>query len=355
MADEKIIIQLAIPERKYAKVYHDFLDNSFLTTEEQMIFIVLKAYVNFREDSGEVYPSMKTICKRAKMSEKRARKNINALIKKGIVKKVQRGLTKTNLYTLSDYSTMWACDNVKDVEAIADNQGMKPLTPAEHIAELERMGYTVQIKEKGLESTEPTKVTVEPSTKQLNQFNISDNITNSAESQYLERYTLDQIKQLFDYDKILIDHVNWQQDIDSVMNILYTTMNTTRATIRIAREDKPAMVVLGKLMKLDKETIIYAIEKFSEQTERIKNPTAYLLTILYNAPEQYYLDKKNQERNQMSKEDHSQEEKKAENKNKESKNSFANFNQRTYDYEELEKELLNQAAKQNLSHKKIDS
>ena len=135
MANEKIIVQLASPERKYAKVYHEFLDNSFLTTEEQMIFIVLKSYVDFKKDSGEVYPSMETICKRAKMSEKRARKNINALIKKGIVKKAQRGLTKTNLYTLSDYATMWVCDNVEDVAAVADNQGVKPLTPAEHIAE----------------------------------------------------------------------------------------------------------------------------------------------------------------------------------------------------------------------------
>ena len=86
MADEKIIVQLDSPERKYVKVYHDFLDNSFLTTEEQMIFIVLKSYVDFKEDSGEAYPSMETICKRTKMSEKRARKNINALIKKGIIK-----------------------------------------------------------------------------------------------------------------------------------------------------------------------------------------------------------------------------------------------------------------------------
>lgn len=286
MVDEKIIIQLASLERKYVKVYHDFLDNSFLTTEEQMIFIVLKSYVDFKGDSGKAYPSMETICKRAKMSKKRARKNINALIEKGIVKKVQRGLTKTNLYMLSDYVTMWACDNVEDVAAIADNQGVKPLTPAEHIAELERMGYTVQIKEKGLDN-EPTKAHYQaPQSNNFNQFDIT---TNSGESQ-LERYTTDQIKQLFDYDIMIQDNPYQQQDIDSVMNILYTTMNTTKATIRISGEDKPSMIVIGKLMKLHKESIMYALEKFSEQTERIKNPTSYMLTLLYNAPEQYILD-----------------------------------------------------------------
>ena len=45
----------------------------------------------------------------------------------------------------------------------------------------------------------------------------------------------------------------------------------------------------------------------------------------------------------MAKENHSQEEKKTSSENKDSKNSFANFKQRTYDYEELERNLLNQA------------
>lgn len=289
MANEKIIVQLASPERKYAKVYHDFLDNSFLTTEEQMIFIVLKSYVDFKKDSGEVYPSMETICKRAKMSEKRARKNINALIKKGIVKKAQRGLTKTNLYTLSDYATMWVCDNVEDVAAVADNQGVKPLTPAEHIAELERMGYTVQIKEKGLETTAPTKVTADSST-QLNNFNQFDTTTNSGESQDLERYTLDQIKQLFDYDIMIADHSERKTDIDIVFTILYDALNWAKPTIRVDGQDKPSMVVISKLMKLEQSDLWYTIEKYHEQQERIKNVNAYLLTILYHAKEQSYLD-----------------------------------------------------------------
>jgi hypothetical protein len=299
MADNKIIVQLASPERKYVKVYHDFLDNSFLSVEEQMIFIALKSYIDFREDSGEAFPSVDTLCRRAKMSKPRTIKAINNLIKKGIVKKVQRGLTKTNLYTLSDYPTMWACDNVEDVKAIADNQGVKPLTPAEHIAELERMGYTVQIKEKGLETTAPTKVTADSST-QLNNFNQFDTTTNSGESQDLKRYTLDQIKQLFDYHVMIQDNPYRQQNIDSVMNILYTTMNTTKTTIRIAGEDKPTMVVVGKLMKLSYSEIMYAIEKYQEQTERIKNPTSYMLTLLYNSKEQMNLDITNQVSHDMA-------------------------------------------------------
>ncbi len=286
MADEKIIVQLASPERKYVKVYHDFLDNSFLTTEEQMIFIVLKSYVDFKEDSGEAYPSMETICKRAKMSEKRARKNINALIKKGIAKKVQRGLTKTNLYTLSDYATMWTCDNVEDVAAVADNQGVKPLTPAEHIAELERMGYTVQIKEKGLD-TEPTKAQHQALDNQ--NFSKEQNTTDKSKSQ-AERYTMEDIRALYEYDSLIIQYPDKQTDIDIVFDILYDTLNSTKPTIRIGGEGKPTMVVIGKLMKLQPDDLVYSIDKYHEQTERIKNVKAYLLTVLYGSREQQHLD-----------------------------------------------------------------
>lgn len=286
MADEKIIVQLASPERKYVKVYHDFLDNSFLTTEEQMIFIVLKSYVDFKEDSGEAYPSMETICKRAKMSEKRARKNINTLIKKGIAKKVQRGLTKTNLYTLSDYATMWTCDNVEDVAAVADNQGVKPLTPAEHIAELERMGYTVQIKEKGLD-TEPTKAQHQALDNQ--NFSKEQNTTDKPKSQ-AERYTMEDIRALYEYDSLIIQYPDKQTDIDIVFDILYDTLNSTKPTIRIGGEDKPTMVVISKLMKLQPDDLIYSIDKYHQQDQRITNVKGYLLTILYGSREQQHLD-----------------------------------------------------------------
>lgn len=91
-----------------------------------------------------------------------------------------------------------------------------------------------------------------------------------------------------------------KQEIDSVMGFLHNAMNTTKPTIRIFSEDRPAMAVIGKLMKLDKDSIMYAIKKFSEQTERITNPTAYMLTILYTAPEQYNLDIQNQVSHNMA-------------------------------------------------------
>ncbi len=337
---EKIIVQLTSPDRKFSRIYHDFLCNSFLSTEEQMIFIVLKSFIDFKEDSGEAFPSMETICKMAKMSEKRARKNIKSLEEKGIIKKIRRGLNKSNIYTIADYPAMWACDNAEDAAAIANNQGIKPLTPAEHIAELERMGYKVEIKEKGLE-TEPSKA--------QNQAPIKKNIaideysTKEDESQGLKRYTINQIKQLFDYDAMLQSRPDQKQDIDAVMGVLHNVMNASEQTICIAGQDKPATAVISKFMKLDKESILYAVKKFSEQTDRIKNPAAYLLTILYAAREQYYLDMKNKTNSEKTGTDHESESQntsvKHKNTAKNNLNDYCSYPQRTYDYEALEKQL----------------
>lgn len=191
---------------------------------------------------------------------------------------------------LSDYVTMWACDNVGDVAAIADNQGVKPLTPAEHIAELERMGYTVQIKEKGLVSG--SDQTTDTSTMNYN-FSESNNTSDLEKSQgkpAMEKFPLHQIQEFFGYEAMAHDFPHLAPDITAAMEILHDTLNTNKTTIRINGEDKPSLVVISKLMRLSKEPIIYAIQKYQEQTDRIKNPMSYMLTLLYNATEQYALD-----------------------------------------------------------------
>lgn len=290
MANNEIIVQLASPERKFVKVYQDFLQSELLTAEEKIVFIALKSFVDFSKDNGgtqgEAYPTMETVCKLSSLSRPRATRTINKLIEKKIVKKIRRGLTKSNIYILSDYATMWTCDNVGDMAKIAENKGIKPLTPAEHITELERMGYIVQIKEKGLDS-EPTKAHYQAPNKQNSSR--EQNTTDKAKSQ-VERYTMQDIKTLYEYDSLIMQYPEKMTDIDIVFDILRDTLNTTKQTIRIGSEDKPQMVVIGKLMKLQPDDLIYSIDKYHEQNKRIRNVKSYLLTILYGSREQQHLD-----------------------------------------------------------------
>lgn len=300
MANDKIIVQLASPERKFVKVYHDFLRSELLTADEKMIFIALKSFIDFSQDAaagthGEVFPTIKTLQSMTGWGNKKVVNTIKELVKKGIVKKVQRGLTKSNIYILSDYATMWACDDIEELKEIAKNQGVKNLTPEEHIEALERMGYKVQIKEKGLVS-EPTK-----EQKQVtNNTDLYKNDDTAEMPKSQEKYTLEQVKVFYDYEVMIADRPTYKTDVDAVIDILYDTLNTTKETIRVQGEDKPATVVISKLMKLYYADIFYAIEKFNEQTERIKNPKAYMLTLLYGAREQSTLDISNQVQHDMA-------------------------------------------------------
>lgn len=283
MENKKIIIQLAKQERYYTRCYHDFIDCKLLTGEEKIIFLVLKRFLNVKTNNGDVYPTIQTIQEMTGWSKKTVVKYIKSLEQKGIVKKTRQGLNKPNIYILSDYPEIWACESIDDMKAIADNESIKPLTPAEHIAELERMGYKVEIKEKKLVSN--AAQSIDTSTYKSN---LNNDTTNEPESQ--ERYSMENIKALYGYDSLIIQYPAKQKDIDIVFDILYESLNSTKQTIRIGREDKPGMVVIGKLMKLQPDDLIYSIDKFHQQTGRIKNVKGYLLTILFNSHEQNHLD-----------------------------------------------------------------
>ena len=287
-------IKSATDQRKFTIVYNDFLESDLLDKHEKLIYIAIKRFAD--NDTLKAFPSLKTLHKITGISIRWIKKSIEHMEQLGVISVEHREDDEkghqSNLYTLYDYAEIWNVGSSEDVAAVADE-----ISEAKLVAELRARGYKVK-KEKEPDKTEPTKVTVEPSTK-LNQFDIVNNTINSEKSQELERYTIDQIRQIFDYDILVNDKPLWQKDIDSVFSILHTALNTTKETIRVGGEDKPTMIVIGKLMKLDYSEIMYCIEKYNEQTERIKNPTAYMLTLLYNAKEQMNLDISNQVQHDM--------------------------------------------------------
>ena len=118
MTDEKIIVQLASPERKFMKLYYDFIKTKLLNGEEKLMFIVLKSFIDFSKDvngvNGESFPTIETIQELTGWGNQKVVKIIKQLVNKGVVKKVQRGLTKSNIYIISDYATMWNCENLEE-------------------------------------------------------------------------------------------------------------------------------------------------------------------------------------------------------------------------------------------------
>lgn len=283
--EEKFIVQTSTPERKFIKVYLDFLNAGLLSGKEQIIFIHLKQYINFANDTGtvrgEVYPTLATLAKNVKMSEKTVRTVLQGLQKKGILEIKQQGMNKPNIYKINDSAGMWKAENAEELRAAVDEIEEKRM-----IDLLTAKGYYIS-KEKGLVSD--SDQTADTSTDKNYAIYKEQNTTDKSKSQ-AERYSMGQIKELFDYAILIADHPEHEADLQVVFDILHEVLNTSKPTVRVSGEDKPQAVVAGKLMKLTHYDIQYSIDKFHEQTGKIKNTRAYLLTILYHAKEQSHLD-----------------------------------------------------------------
>lgn len=294
MAD-KFIVQSAIPERLYVKTYHDFLDSDLLNGKEKLVFILLKRYLNFKDDSGgvagKVYPTLETLSKQAGMTKKTVADIIKKLEKKGIIEVKQQGLNRPNIYSIRDFSGIWKSKTDDEVKAAIDTYE-EEYEDSLMIERLRNKGYRV-VKEKEPDNTEPTKVTVEPSTKN-NHNHYNNNTVNSSKSQELERYSEDDVKALYDYDIMIQDKPLMKNDIDTILFYVKEVLNCTKPTIRVCGENKPTMVVISQFMKLTYSEILYVVDKFKEQTDRVKNQEAYILTLLYKSKEQMNLDITNQ-------------------------------------------------------------
>lgn len=286
MTIDRMEVRSSVPVRKFVRVYKDFLESETLTAEEKLVFIALKSFVEFGRDEDEVYPSMATICKITGMSRPRATRTINSLVSKGIVKKQRRGLTKPNLYTIADYPSMWSAEGVEERRQLLDTE--IPYTSDQLISELVRRGVLTEeaVAEKKIEPQ--SAATDSDPNGRLSIFSTINNITNKNKER--QEYTMKYLQDLFEYDVLVQRQEYGTEDLDSVLDIIYDALNTTKDTIRINGEEKPAAVVRSKLLKLDATDIEYAIEKFRSVTDRIKNPRAYMLTILYGAKEQRNLD-----------------------------------------------------------------
>jgi len=283
---DRMEVRSSVPVRKFVRVYKDFLESETLTAEEKLVFIALKSFVEFGRDEDAIYPSMEKISKISGMSRPRATRAISRLISKGIVKKQRRGLTKPNLYTIADYPSMWSAEGVEERRQLLDTE--IPYTSDQLISELVRRGVLTEeaVAEKKIEPQ--SAATDSDPDGRLSIFSTINNITNKNKER--QEYTMKYLQELFEYDVLVQRQEYGTEELDSVLDIIYDALNTTKDTIRINGEEKPAAVVRSKLLKLDATDIEYAIEKFRSVTDRIKNPRAYMLTILYGAKEQRNLD-----------------------------------------------------------------
>lgn len=343
-------IKSATDQRRFTIVYNDFMDSQLLNKHEKLIYIAIKRFAD--NETFKAFPSIKKLQDVTGISGKSIKESIKHMEQLGVLKKENRQDPKrghiSNLYTLYDYAEMWQDSSEEGNTSAADD-----IKAEKTISQLISSGYTNEIvtqlaklgciddiisqltelkndadnkePENNNESTESTELTEnniksieenierrkekEPenlhtdqsskgsgskSNKENNQFVNNHNTSDCKESQASERYSLDEIKEYYDYNALVEQEPDEQDMIDSVFSILYTVLNTGETMLRVNRHDIPAMAVVSKLRKLTHQELLYCIEKYNAQTDKIDNPISYMLTLLFNAKEQMCLDIKNQ-------------------------------------------------------------
>lgn len=243
-------------KRPFIKVYRDFFTNDKLDNcYQKLVYIYLGKFAN---SDQKCFPSIRTLAGLASIGISKVKYTINELIQKGMIdkenRKKQDGSKTSNLYTLSY--------NLKEKFNIGKSKKI----------DVE--------KEKGLDST-PAKVKNQAPTS-INTGNYTT--SNPQDCQEFERYSFEFIRKHFHYGIIISEMGVSKDDLDAVMSVLYDTLNTTNPTITVNGDRKPSQVVISQLLKMPYWVVGYAIDQYKKQDrQRIRNPKAYMRSILYNA------------------------------------------------------------------------
>lgn len=150
----------------------------------------------------------------------------------------------------------------------------------------------------GIESRQEPVQNLDPNNNELNNKEFSDNnpIILSAEqcekpiSLYADEMDatvayMELIRENIDYD-IMMSANKWNDKdmYDELYQLICDVVCVPRKTIRIAGEEYPYNLVKSKFLKLNSSHLQYVIACMKNNTTKVSNIKAYLITALYNAP-----------------------------------------------------------------------
>ncbi len=115
-----------------------------------------------------------------------------------------------------------------------------------------------------------------------------------------------------------------QEAVDLVMNILYKKLNSREDPMKIGRSVKPAVLVKDRLLNLTSEEIGFVYKKLEDKQKTGSKITEnYIVTLLYNAHEEYIIAQLNEKYEKNSREE------------KKPKNQFQDYEQREYSDDQM--------------------
>lgn len=117
-----------------------------------------------------------------------------------------------------------------------------------------------------------------------NPFFLSEECGLEPEGVNMEKNYREYFKEKLEYEILLVRHPYDEEILNEILDLLVDTMCSSRKTIRIASDDKPADLVKSQFMKLNSEHISFVMDCLKDNISDVRNPKQYLLTAIYNAP-----------------------------------------------------------------------
>lgn len=265
--------------------------HSLDTIYQKMMYVMLRQYI---DDKKQCFPSVKTLAEECSMSVAKATEVLKELEEKKIITKTSRYLESggqtSNIYTIHDHV------KVKPKQT-------KPKPINDSVPEFEALTADKRKEASQVNQADQSNFTQDTSEIDISDLQLHDNTKDEA-SQAENRtekvavqtkHSTDELKKQYDYVAMISENPSKQEYIDICIDIIATTINSKKQTIRIQKEEIPNAKVVDRLLKLTKEDILWVISKYEQQPNQIHSPKAYLLTLLYDAKNQRILDRQNRQ------------------------------------------------------------
>lgn len=275
-------------KRPYVILYWDILsklDNPY----ELSVYVYLRKHAD--HTTGTCFPSIATLEKETKISEKKIRLILKDLKEKKLItiqnRTLGNGGKTSNIYRLLEFENEEVQASLQESQ---DEEAPKQLSVGrKRVSGMDQADQSESKQDTQLKSN-ITNLRLHDNTK--NEASQAENRREKVAAQ--TKYSTEEIKKKYNYTDMIYENPSKQENIDICIDIIATTINNKKDTIRIQKEEIQREKVAEQLLKLTKEDILWAIKRFEQQPNQIHSPKAYLLTLLYDAKSQRALDLQNQ-------------------------------------------------------------
>lgn len=248
---------------------------------ELAVYLYLKKHAD--NITGTCFPSIATLEKETQISEKKIRLILKDLKDKKLItiqnRVLENGGKTSNVYKLLEFDEIQANPSQPEEQNNKESSQNRKRVSGKDNADQSESKQDTQSK------NDITNLQEHDNTK--NEASQAENQTEKVAAQ--TKYSMDELKKQYDYAAMVVEKPEKQASIDICMDIITTTVNSKKDTIRIQKEEVPKEKVTDRLLKLTKDDILWVIGKFAQQPNTIHSPQAYLLTLLYDAHNQRIL------------------------------------------------------------------